>query len=254
MLAQLSQVVPILSQGSAPDISVSVIAPDKVGECLQSNFTVSLENVGSENATSVIVNVTMPGGLAYTPGTGSVNGTRSEPVIAGGSISWNLSSLGFDPIRPRDRLRIEFNLTADCRSPESPSITVLVSYEDENGTSYSSSDTSDPFQVLRPALIVEKIPATQEAEVGDVVQWTIKVKNTGFSKALNVTLVDELGSSLDYLSADPEPDGFTPDGRAYWTNISLAVGEAFEVTLSALVEGCEGLVDNASAYVTCRGR
>ncbi len=251
---QLSPIAAVLSQGSTPAIDVEALAPDKVGECLPANFTVRLENSGDGNATKVVVRVTIPGGVSYVSGTGRVNGTPAEPTVSGADLVWNVSDLGFDPIGPGEKLAVELNLSAGCSSSESADITATITYEDEGGNSYVSSDVSDPFQVLRPALVVEKSPTTQEAEVGDVVQWTLRVKNTGFVRAVNVTLVDELGSSLGYLGATPSPDGFLPDGRAYWTNISLAVGETFEVTLRATVDGCEGLVDNASAYVTCSGQ
>ncbi len=254
ILAQIAPLSAVLSQGSGPDVEVAALAPDKVGECAPTNFTVRLENSGDGNATDVVVEVTLPGGVSYVPGTGYVNGTPVEPDVSGGVLTWNVSDAGFDPFRPGEIIEVGFNLSAGCAAPESAHLTATVTYGDEGGGAYASSDESDPFQVLRPSLIVEKTPATQDAEVGDAVRWRLRVENAGFARAANVTLVDRLGSSLGYVNASPAPDGFTPDGLAYWTNISLGVGEIFEVNLTASVDGCEGLVDNASAYVTCSGR
>ncbi len=253
-MIQIPPLSAALSQGSRPDVGIVVLAPDKVGECIPANFTVRLANSGDENATNVVVTLTLPAGAAYVRGTGYVNGTPADPTVSGSELIWNVSDVGFNPLEPGARLKVGFNLSTSCSSPDSAYLSATATYEDEEGNTYASSGESNPFQVLRPALTVEKAPTSQEAEVGDEVQWKLRVKNTGFVRAVNVTLVDRLGSSLRYIGADPDPDGFTPDGRMYWTNISLAVGEVFEVTLTASVDGCEGLVDNASAYVTCSGQ
>ncbi|MCS7103046.1 MAG: hypothetical protein NZ992_04090, partial [Candidatus Korarchaeum sp.] len=112
---------------------------------------------------------------------------------------------------------------------------------------------SDPVKVLRPELIIEKLPSSQRAYRGDTVSWTIKVKNVGLAPAENVTIVDKLGSGLTYSSASPYPPGTLPDGSYYWTGISLGVDEEYVINLNAVVSGCGDLTDEVEAYINCFG-
>ncbi|HDI85809.1 MAG TPA: hypothetical protein ENF83_00175, partial [Candidatus Korarchaeota archaeon] len=142
ILTQLAPLATVLSQGAVPDVEVESIAPDKVGECLPANFTVRLANGGDGNATNVVLRVSLPGGVTYVQRTGRVNGTPVEPTISGGDLVWNISEAGYDPLDPGDRLDVEFNLSAGCSSLASTDLTPTVTYEDDEGNPYASSDTS----------------------------------------------------------------------------------------------------------------
>jgi uncharacterized repeat protein (TIGR01451 family)/LPXTG-motif cell wall-anchored protein len=65
-------------------------------------------------------------------------------------------------------------------------------------------DTEDVKVNANANVIIEKLADRTVVEVGDQINYTINVTNDGDGAALGVVVTDELPSTLDYVSSDPE--------------------------------------------------
>ncbi len=110
-----------------------------------------------------------------------------------------------------------------------------VFYTDPDDPTDQSGDTAT-VPSSTPALSVTKLlasPVDGQARVGEAVQFTIQVTNTGNAALPTVSLTDLFpAASLTYVSASPAPTA-TGAGTLSWANIGpLAVGQSVAVSVS----------------------
>ncbi|MGB3943263.1 MAG: hypothetical protein WBK88_00530, partial [Methanothrix sp.] len=169
---------------------------------------------------------------------------KSWASMPDGSECWNWrdSTLGATngDLAAGERIRIDFNLTACCAAPSGGRIRDEVIYQ---GGSVSRSSTS--ILVKQGFLKVTKTPTVVEAGVGDVVDWTITVENTGLGPAVNVLMNDTLTSGLNLLSID------SPGGEMNWSYDSIPPGGTETVNISVNVTGCSDLYNRVNASWGC---
>lgn len=101
-----------------------------------------------------------------------------------------------------------------------------------------------------PAFKVEKVAAEDKAELGDVIEYTIRATNTGKDDAYDCTIVDILGKGLEYVDDD---SGGTNDGKITTWKKDIMAGETVTIKFYArVVRNVKGGFVN-SAYVEYNG-
>jgi uncharacterized repeat protein (TIGR01451 family) len=141
-----------------------------------------------------------------------------------------------------DQIKVEFNLTTACGTPSGGRIKADVFY-----LGGSDSRSSASMLVKQGFLNVVKTPSVVEAGVGDVVNWTINVENTGLGPAYNVRVNDTLSSGLNFISID------SPGGGMNWSYDVIAPGEEKTVNISVNVTACQDLFNEVNASWGCDG-
>ena len=100
--------------------------------------------------------------------------------------------------------------------------------------------TIDMIDII-PSLVVDKEGDVKTAELGDYVNYTIKVKNNGKSTVYDVELKDALPRGFDYVSGslrvdNAKTDDFTAEGKYQTLGLGdLAVNESKTVTYRVLI-------------------
>ncbi len=100
----------------------------------------------------------------------------------------------------------------------------------------------EEFLVNPGAITVRKEPSVVEAQVGDVVNWTVYVENTGYGTISNVVVTDTLGAGLQYEG-----------GLTSASFISIPVGETRTFTVAARLISCQDLYNHVVATWDCGG-
>ena len=110
--------------------------------------------------------------------------------------------------------------------------------------------TGENISTVRGNLIVKKDPATQDATVGEVVTWTVILRNNGLGNVYGAVFTDTGGVGLANIGVDPPiaPTGPIydaadyrrrfPDGRI-GSNPSLANPEAGEQLFKQALAGLD---------------
>lgn len=227
-----------LSLGS-PGIDISVTAPSAVNVCENGTYRVVIANSGPNNVSDVRLNVTMPADFSYDANTTVIsfsNGTSAqEPAGNGQYLTWNLSAVLINAgqsgtLNVSENITVTFNLSTNCGALSGQRLKANVAYDGGSSTKDSRS-----IVVQEGHLNILKSPIVVEAHLGEVVNWTITIENTGTGPAYNVVLNDTLGAGLQLLSID------SPGNSTNWSYAKLEAGVIETVNVSARVIACAEL-------------
>ncbi|MBN1761661.1 MAG: DUF11 domain-containing protein [Methanomicrobia archaeon] len=139
-----------------------------------------------------------------------------------------------------ENITLTFNLTTNCQALSGQRLRANITYD--GGTPYSKSRS---IVVNEGHLKILKLPAVVEAHLGEVVNWTITIANTGDGPAYNVVLNDTLSSGLEFLSID------SPGGGMNWSYPQIDAGDTKTVNISVRVIACEGLDNHVDGRWGC---
>ncbi|MGL4849982.1 MAG: hypothetical protein ACRC28_13860 [Clostridium sp.] len=181
-----------------------------VGDTL--TYTVTLINKGNTDANSVVLLDTLPLSLKFVEGTVIINGTTMA------SFNPNLG-IPVGTIKPNDKVVLSF--TGSVVSLPNPNVI-------QNDSKVSYNYTIDPsvpnggfrenisnkvVTVLNRAIISNvdggftKAESIKAGDVGDIIDYTIKLKNTGNIQAENVVFIDTLADGIAYVENTLYVDG-----------------------------------------------
>lgn len=174
-----------LDKADAPD-------PVEVGETL--TYTLTIDNAGPDTATGVTVTDTLPASVQFesvTTADGSC--TRNDRIV----------SCDLDPIASGGTASITIEVTPQ---QEGQITNVAVVSSDESDTDPSDNGDTEETQVgAGPTptadVALVKTDATDPVAVGGVLVYTLNVDNLGPNQATDVSVVDNLPASFDFLSA-----------------------------------------------------
>jgi uncharacterized repeat protein (TIGR01451 family) len=243
-IISMLMVLALALPGAMAALTLNAATPDEVDICNPTKFIVYANNTGSI-ASKIAINVTLPAGFTYDPGSVHIsfpdtNQSTQSPVIFQQFLNWTNTSwiLGNNQF-----LKIEFNLTAGCGAPSGKLLTVQARYSGSVPTPY----ISPSILVNRGLLKITKEPNVIEAGKWDVVNWTVKIENLGTGPAFNVKVNDTNNTGLKLLSID------SPGGSMIWSYARIDPGEVKTVNTSFQVIACSNLVNLVNISWGCGG-
>jgi len=237
-IISLAMVLALALPGAMAALTLNAATPAQVDICNPGKFIVYANNTGSA-ASNISINVTMPTGFTYDPGSVNItfpvfNNSTQAPVIFHQFLNWTNTSWTLDN---NQILKIEFNLTAGCGAPSGNQLIVNAGYSGGVPTPFSSL----AIIVNQGLLKVTKEPAVQ---FQGLVSWTIYIDNSGNETAKNVSVVDILGDGFfDVTSSNGTVTDNTP--LANWTTINWSEQEV------PVGVGTWSVVVNANSNETC---
>jgi uncharacterized repeat protein (TIGR01451 family) len=244
-IISMVMVLALALPGAMATLTLNAATPDEVDICNPTKFIVYANNTGSI-ASKIAINVTMPTGFTYDPGSVHIsfpvsNQSTQAPVIFQQFLNWTNTSwiLGNNQF-----LKIEFNLTAGCGAPSGKLLTVQARY---SGGVPPTPYSSPSILVNRGLLKITKEPNVIEAGKWDVVNWTIKIENLGTGPAFNVKVNDTNNTGIKLLSID------SPGGSMIWSYARIDPGEVKTVNTSFQVIACSNLVNLVNVSWGCGG-
>ncbi|MCO6451524.1 MAG: DUF11 domain-containing protein, partial [Caldilineales bacterium] len=202
---------------AAPDIVVVKTDDDvraEPGDAIA--YTVSYENVGTQDATGVVVTDTIPAHTTFNAGASS-SGWDCQPDNNPGSVcAYDVGDLAVG-----DGGALSFVLTTDSSLPAGVTQidnTACAHDDGTNGPDMNPGDNCDnedtPFDAF-PDIVVTKIDDEVEMEPGDTLVYTITVENVGNQGAIGVVLTDTVPAHTTF-NAGASTAGWacSPDGDA----------------------------------------
>ncbi len=215
-------------------------------------YTISYKNTGSLDLSGITLTDSLPQGLKLVSAPGA--------QIDGDKISWTI-----DKLQPNTSgsvsliVRIEEGILTERNITNTAVITVNYPKAQAQSTSQI---TVKPER--KPVLELTKEASVRSVVPGDVITYTLRLKNTGSAPATNVIVTDLLPPQLDYIGAgnyDPSTGKLTIEVGTlsalsdeltfqYQGRVSSnLIGEINSITNSATVTCAEGITATASAEV-----
>ena len=219
------------------------------------NFTIIAKNVGPVYAYDAKIIEKLPNCLVFED---NPQNRKSNPQADRFTYYSNNNTLiwYYDEIPSESEVNINFKVKINdsCICNESLGTAVARTNYTLPCGKYGTED-SKSFDVKKasPHLSIEKTPEIKIANSGETFTWTITITSDGNYKARNITLVDELPSNVDFVSANPSPDKKENNNRTLTWNVpDLDVGEKFVVRLNVSVNSCSDDTQNkATVYWGC---
>src|SRR5256712_182310 len=192
-------------------------APDPVAAGANITYTLAYQNVGTNNATGVVIQDPLPANTTFV--SASASGS-----LAGGVVTWNVGSV-------------------NAGSSGTVTLTVKVSSPLANGTVITNTGwTIDSNESLpqtgpnatttvasAPVLSVSKTAAPNPVNAGGNITYTLTYSNSGNENATGVVLSDAIPANTTFVSASAP--GAPAGGVVTWNIGNLAAGTSGSATL-----------------------
>jgi len=202
--------------------AVSDTTPN-VGDTI--TFVIFVTNLGPDTATNVVVNDRLPVGLSF------VSATADQGSYDAGAGLWTVGTVAAGGFA-----LLEVVATVDAPAsgvPAAATNTATVS-----GTEYDpdpSNNTDSATETPQYAdLAVDKVVSDARPNVGDVITYTVTLSNLGADTATGVTLLDQLPSGLQFVSAIPS-QGSYDQASGIWTVGDVDTQSARTLSIQARV-------------------
>jgi uncharacterized repeat protein (TIGR01451 family) len=205
------------------DLAIIKVVDDptpKVGDTI--TFEIGVANFGPDTATNVVVNDLLPTGVTYV----SHSATQGTYVPGGGVWTVGTVTTSDFPI---------LTILATVDRPTSGRPPAVTNTATVTGTEYDldpSNNTDSVTETPQYAdLAVDKVVSDARPNVGDTITYTVTLSNKGKDTAAGVTILDQLPTGLQFVSAIPS-QGTYDAGTGIWD--VGTVDTLFDRTLSIL--------------------
>ena len=189
-----------------------------VGDLVE--FTITVINKGSSNATNINITDELDSAFGFYNATG--NYTRNNQIIV-----WDIGKLN-----KGENVTVHVIVVAN-NNGYYENVAVVNSTENPTGNS------SKTIVVIEPAVnitMIKKSNLTDNAHVGDLVNFTIEITNMGPSKATGVNITDSLPNGLVYVDSGNNITG----NKGKYSKIDGI--ESVEWNIGNLTKGSKALV------------
>jgi uncharacterized repeat protein (TIGR01451 family) len=206
------------------------IDKDKVSKNEQFTYTIRVSNSGPDQATGVVVTDKLPTGVYFVSSSGGTYDAATGVWTIG-----TIASGGFAELKVVARI-------VECDTFTNTATISAVDQEDDPSNNTASADVS----MKETDLQVTKTVDNNKPNVGQVVTFTVTVKNNGPDDATGVRILDKLPAGLTFDSV------IAPAGTVYnknagvWVVGNIANGATVTLVLKATMTSTTAQTNTAS--------
>ena len=207
-------------------LNITKAGPDSAGVDSIIAYTGTLSNTGKSTAYNVILTDYLPADVTFT---GSSHTAVYDSLT--NTVTWQLGNMP-----PGSSIPGWLNAHISSSVADNTVLvnTFSVSWEDCLGNASGPAEVQNETTVnTHPQLIIDKT-GTEESYPGDILNYTIRIENSGGMAAKNVTLTDILPVGLSYVSSNPS--GSYNGSAVTWDIGTVAHGAVVLVSLTVHVD------------------
>ncbi len=195
-------------------------------------FTINLSNQGPDAATGIQVTDQIPSGFSI------VSAVASQGTYTLSTGIWAISSLA-NSATATLTIRTTVQSTGDFTN--TATITAVDQFDSDN-----TNNTASASVTLQSADInITKVVDDATANVGETVIFTITATNQGTDRATGLTILDQLPSGYNLISANPSAGSYV-SATGIWTIGQLTSGSSATLTVTASVLSSGTYTNSAS--------
>ncbi|EIM78829.1 hypothetical protein A3SI_00005, partial [Nitritalea halalkaliphila LW7] len=203
-------------------------------------YTITIRNTGNAPATQVRVSDPLPAGTEFVL-------ADNGGVFENGVVRWEIPLIAAGE---SISLRLEVRVTETITESRIVNIATAESPDDPDGP--KSNEPGDGVTVdFRADLVIEKIAESSVVNAGELVTYTIRVRNVGSGEAENVLVRDVLNPALSFVSADN--GGVFESGVVTWNLAAIAANETVVLQLQVRVDPlltAETTIENIATVIS----
>ena len=232
-----------------------------VAACANTKGMLTLKNSGQTTCYNLQLTATLPAGLLYIPGTtrwrlngGGWNGPNAayDPSPTVSPLQWTSTQIsGLATLNPGDTIEVEYDLAADCPFTGG-NVTIATSYENPCGQVFNTANSVFTVAFRAPQITVTKTRTNQPIGCGELIEWTITVRNTSGYTLPIIWVEDTLDAAFTYSSSVGDPPYTSDNGtfngvnRVDWELRNVNHNDTVTLTLRATSDSspCSPDLDN----------
>ncbi len=195
-------------------------------------FTINLTNDGPDAATGITVTDQIPSGFAL------VSAVASQGTYSSSTGAWTISSLANTATAT---LTIRTTVQSTGNFTNTATVTASDQFDDDN----TNNTVSSAVTLQSSDINVTKAVDNDDANVGETVTFTVTVTNDGADRATGLSILDQLPSGYNLISANPSAGSYV-SATGIWTIGQLTNGSTATLTMSASVLSSGGYTNSAS--------
>ena len=229
------------ARAATADVQTSVFGPDTVGAGGSVAYTVTITNLGSGAASSVILRDTLPAGVTFVSATGG--GTNSGGVVTWPTFASIANGAGFT---------YTVTVTAPASGTFTNTVTSTASSSDPIATNNDGTGVDGTVEttVVPQGDVRTTLSAASSITAGANLTYTILVTNAGPDTATNVVVQSTVvpATATFYSASGGGVDG--GGGLVTWPAFVLASGSSTNFTLTVTTPGSGSLTNTVSSTAT----
>ena len=228
------------------DLSVVKTAPGATDQGANVSFTVTVNNAGPSDASTVLLSDTVPAGSTFVSATQTAGPTFNctTPVVGGtGTIACTIATMPAGTTAS-----FSFVVIASAAGTLTNTATVSAATADPN-LANNSSTGSTPIAPVADVSIVKTAPGGAHFAT-TAMTYTITVTNSGPGNALNTTVTDTLPAGTTFVSATPSQGTCTGTATVTCTLGTLAPSASATIALTVSLPATQGTVSNTATVTT----
>ncbi|OYV92613.1 MAG: hypothetical protein B7Z73_04905, partial [Planctomycetia bacterium 21-64-5] len=209
-------------------------------------YTITVKNIGTNDATGVVVSDVLPATAGFVSGVASVSGATVADI--NGTVTADLGTLAAGA---------SATLTLTVTPTVLGAITDTAYVEaNETDTDQSNNSATVTTSIVSPTtlanLSVLKVAAPDPGTVGLPLTYTLIVTNTGLAAADNVVVSDALPSGATFVSATSDVSGVTPTNSSgtVTADLGTVASGAVETVTIVVTPTAAGTLDNTATVTT----
>lgn len=199
-------------------VDLSITKTDSVDPVVPGNqliYTITVDNLGSSNATNAFIEDVLPAGVSLVSVT--ENGTNITNSV---TVNGQIVTIPVGTIAPSDPVRV-FTVTTNVAASVTATLSNTVTVRSSQQASEVSLTNNEAVQTtaVNPTavLTITKNDNVTSATPGSTLTYTIQVSNAGPSNASNVVVTDALPAGVTFAN------GSAPGGTISQTGSSLSI-------------------------------
>ncbi|MEP7188340.1 MAG: hypothetical protein ABI901_04010, partial [Roseiflexaceae bacterium] len=230
----------VTTQIQRPDVGIVKTGPATALISDTLSFTLAYRNAGSAPAAGVVVQDTLPAGLAF------VSAVPAPSSVVGQVMRWNISG----PLVPNASGTITVQarvlLSAAIAQVNTGTISTTSAGDNNPGNDISTTTTT----ILRPNVKITKTAPANTAEMSQL-QYRLDYVNNGNVAAANVVVRDVLPAGLTFGAASPAPSSVAGQALS-WNLGTLSPNQSGSIVITTRVAVGTGgtTLDNTGVIAT----
>jgi serine-aspartate repeat-containing protein C/D/E len=209
----VGQVILAITKYDYPD-------PVEAGENL--TYTIIFENLGNVTATGTVVNDTLPPEVTFISASPFPNDTYNNNH----TLIWNIGELPTNV-----PFTITITVAVQIPLPDGYNLTNYVNITSSQGPGEDAEITT---VFSAPVLEIIKLDEPDPVQAGSVLNYSIKVTNSGNANATNATITEVYDTNVTFISSDPSPDHDDGNNNT-WAFPLIAVGEYVSLNITVSI-------------------
>ncbi len=210
------------------DLTLEKSGPSTVTRGGTLTYTLTVRNIGGQQALNVFVTDPVPAGLTFQS-----SGSSTTCSLQGGSVSCNVGTLAANESRV---LTLVFSVpeVSSCTQTTVQNIAAATTTSAESTTSNNQS-TTVTTSILCPNVqfAIQKTDNRSTVQPGENVTYTITVQNLSSTNASSVMVTDPMPSLFAFTSASD--GGFLNGNTVTWNNLFIGANSSRTLTLQGQI-------------------